>query len=379
MYLEQSKLFSNISQMVKMCLQINFLWISFVAFFLRNTLAEPVIVAKAPVNPVQQDGVFSLHCEVRNLRKSHEVTVLRSIDEEIERLSVDKDILPSVDERMFLSFKQVKEGNYVVYFLTITQVRREDEGRYSCRVTDKATASQVVVAFVDLKVMYFPSDSDPQCSSTSPLEVREGQIITLNCSSEMAFPIVNLEWSQADTELQPSSAKTENGRVYTIVNVRVSRSHSNAVFLCSVTSTAFPDQVKRSCHIGPLRVKYDPNFKDTNTMPPPPVRTSVDTKPDVNKPPSRGVNREKNCRQLCPPASSKSFFWIVSTVIAALLAVAFFIIGMILFIKYCRLPSQHEMDFHPVRQSSDNKLYAELESRQTARQVYMRTEKRDEY
>ena len=358
---------------------MNFLWISFVAFFLKNALAEPMIAAKAPVNPVQQDGVFSLHCEVKNLRKSHEVTVLRSIDGEIERLSVDKDILPSVDERMFLSFKQVKEGNYVVYFLTITQVRREDEGRYSCRVTDKATATQVVVAFVDLKVMYFPSDSDPQCLSTSPLEVREGQIITLNCSSEMAFPIVNLEWSQADTILQPSSVKTENGRVYTIANVRVSRSHSNAVFLCSVTSSAFPDQVKRSCHIGPLRVNHDPNIKETNTMPPPPVQTSVDTKPDVNKPPSRGVNREKNCRQLCPPASSKSFFWIVSTVIAALLAVAFFIIGMILFIKYCRLPSQHEMDFHPVRQSSDNKLYAELESRQTVRQVYMRTEKRDEY
>lgn len=379
MYLERSKLFSNISQMVKMYLHMNFLWISFVAFLLKNTLAEPVIEAKAPVNPVQQDGVFSLHCEVRNLRKSHEVTVLRNIGGEIERLSVDKDVLPSVDERVFISYKQVKEGNYVVYFLTVTQVQREDEGQYSCRVTDKATATQVVSASVDLKVMYFPSDSDPQCSDNIPVEVREGQTITLNCSSEKAFPTVNLEWSQAGIRL-PTSVKTENGRVYSIANVRVSRSYSNAVFLCSVTSTAFPDRDKRSCHIGPFRVHYDPSVKDTNTLPPPPlVQTSIDTKPDINEPPSRGVNREKNCRQLCPPASSKSFFWIVSTVIAAFLAVAFFIIGMILFIKYCRIPSQHEMDFHPVRQSSDNKLYAELECRQTPMQVYMRTEKRDEY
>ena len=71
--------------------------------------------------------------------------------------------------------------------------------------------------------------------------------------------------------------------------------------------------------------------------------------------------------------------------VAGALALAFFIIGLILFVKYYRLPATMTatnagMDFASARQSAD-KLYAELQCRggQAPRQIYMTTEKRDEY
>ena len=365
-----------------MYLNVSFLWTLIFAFVINLISGEPSIRAKTPVNPVQEGGVFSLYCEVRNLRSNDEVTLLRKIGGYMETLSVDKDILNSVDERIFLSVKQMKDG-YVIYFLTIAEVTRQDEGEYSCRVTNRESAMLVTVASTELNVMFFPSDIDPRCSSDIPgnsLTVREGQTVSFNCTSEMAFPKVSLKWSYATTNLESTSVSTDHGRVYAILRIRARRSHDRVIFLCRLTSSVFPDK-QSTCHVGPIHVIPDPTFDDSSLPHTafPPKKTPVVTKQDVKIHPPQTSNSKENCREFCPSASSKSFFWIVSTIISALLAVAFFIIGMILFVKYCRLPTSGNMDFHPVRQSSD-KLYAELECRQTVapRQLYMTTEKRRE-
>ena len=367
---------------------------------IKGVFAEPLITALAPVNPVQEHGIFSLLCEVRNLRNGDEVTLLRStINGDIERLSVDKDILPSVDERMFLSVKQMKDGS-VIYFLSMADVSRHDEGQYSCGINNKATNRQVIKRSVHLNVMYFPQDSYPVCNSNQPLAVLEGTTMSFNCTTADAFPSVILTWSRGGDELHTGVERTEQrgGDISTVLTFKASRSHDRSVFICTVTSPAFAD-MKQTCHIGPLAVHRDPKYNGGvgQTISTPPTRTfdtknggKIDNDPiSVFTTSEKAADVHKKCQKHCAASvSSKAFFWIVSTVIAAAMAVAFLIIGLILFVKYYRLPANNNnesLDFAAssaaVRCSAD-KLYTELQCRQhtaAVRQIYMATEKQEEY
>ena len=98
-----------ITQWLKLTILVN--------FFSNILTYSDVIVATSPVNPVKEQGLLTIHCQVRNLDDNHQVTITRRVGDRIQQISVDEDVLGNaVDERVFLAVRQLLDGS-TVYFL----------------------------------------------------------------------------------------------------------------------------------------------------------------------------------------------------------------------------------------------------------------------
>ena len=341
-----------------------------------TTNAQPKVEVTAPLNPVETGGVLGVHCQVWNLDSNHEVTIVRTVNGDFERLTLDDGVTHGAEDRVFLAPRQLDDGS-MVYFMSIMEVDRYDEGEYSCRIVSKKEESSVSSASVTINIQYFPGDSDPACTPSEPLTVLEGTRMALNCSSEVAYPHVVLSWSRVGTS---ETFQTNNGieanRAFSALTLTALRGHNEAVFLCEISSSAFPTKT-RSCHVGPLTVIPDKNYKPGMiTQIPDGSRNnglvSVIPGLTVN---DNSVNSHVECAELCSTlsASNDAFVWIVATIIGTLLALIFFIMGVFLLIKYCRLPPNPQPRYVAVQQPYHD-IYAELDGRRNEGKVYMTLE-----
>lgn len=360
--------------------------------------SETRVVTSAPVQPVKEGGILSLHCQISNLAANHYVTISRQLDDELdpEILSWGDDILGSIGDSFFLAVRQLNDGS-IIYFLSIIGVTIRDQGRYSCKVMPSTQDSVVAIDHTDIKVMYFPRDPNPLCTPKQSLTVYAGTPLTLNCTSQSANPAVTMDWSRTGSGSVPKSMTVQrDGLSYTELRLRASLSDNEAVFLCQITSVAFPGKVK-TCHVGPIVVLPNPNDlpdddgddkegtpggdnTDENRQPifyPPfPVAdpfptTAVDLFTD--KTTGDHQNPIADCRDVCSSFSSPKFFWIVATVVACALAFLFFLMGGTLLWKYRQANAQqhtyyatnakafapHPHHQHPTREY----IYTELESK----------------
>ena len=352
-----------------------------VAFCVNKCTSETNVITSAPVNPVEKDGILSVRCQVWELENSHDVTLLRTINGDIQRLSLGEDILSTVGDRVFLAVRHMGDGS-VVYFLSIMHVMRKDEGLYTCSVRAKSTGSQIAVSSIRMNISYFPSDSDPDCTDV-PSIVQVGTLITLNCSSDEGYPRVSLTWSRAGAdELKPISYVTKDNRVYASYTFKIGMNDHNSVFLCTVSSKEYPS-LTQQCHVGPLKVMSISGvipYDDLSSE----LTTTSDVKVHRSSPGSPGAPFEinptfkANCDQVCAEMSSNStFYWIVSTVVGFIFAVLFLIIVLVLIFKYLRLSNRKEPNYIAALPAPREKVYAELDSRRSDNKVYMTLEKND--
>ena len=347
------------------------------------------IELSTPVNPVEQEGILSVHCQVRHLNsEDHEVNILRTMtsSKKTEKLSVDEGVLQGVDDRVFLAVRKLVDGS-TVYFLSITEVSRADEGEYFCKVLTKGTTiSEVGSESKTIGVTYYPGDSDPVCS---PMDVQQftyhvGDSLTLNCSSESANPPVSLQWSSTSNphlDLEPN-VYSHNGMVYSVLQLKLRRKDDNAVFLCKMTSDMFPTR-EQTCHVGPLRVIPTGNTPDGNrpSLTDSGSRTeltteTIDSKLDISntKDITEGVDYS-DCQSVCP-VKSRVMYWVAATVIAGALSILFFIITIALLIKYIHAPRVQRTHYMSARQTPEG-IYSELECRRMGEggKVYMSLDK----
>ena len=164
----------------------------------------------------------------------------------------------------------------------------------------------------------------------------EGEYITLKCSSASGNPKISMKWVNDDNVI--SNNQTEiDGRQVSFLKVLPK---NNAVYLCKITSSAFPSK-EASCHVGPVRVIRDqsvssstganehiPNIPQIVPIVKPPVVTKEDTTLTI-QPVS-----EQECHEECRLLNSRSFYWIITTVVTSLFALIFLIICIILLCKY---------------------------------------------
>ena len=208
-----------------------------------------------------------------------------------------------------------------------------------------------------------------------------GTELILNCSSEAAFPTVTLTWSKGSSDNEVDTEQTtHHGETYSVLKLNPTRADSsNIVYLCTVTSSVFPEK-SSSCHIGPLTILPNPNLPADNQ---PPNKTPSNIPNDVSqkdKPnPDEGakggvIETASACAQECSYTNSSAFYWVVATIIAAILAVAFLIIGIIILLRYCKLQEARKADYTIARQRNDQQIYAELDSRR-GEKVYMYLDK----
>ena len=341
------------------------------------------ILMSAPVNPVDEKGMLSLHCQVSNIEPGQTVTLSRRIHNgPVKRITWGKDILSGIfEDRAFLAIRQLQDGS-TVYFLSIIDINRDDAGTYTCAaVTDDL--QEITSESVDITVYYFPSDIYPVCSPSEPPVVYQGVPFRVGCSSEAAFPSVLLTWSRTGTRDVPPLEKREvNGMINAEIEIVPTLNDQDALFLCEATSKAFPSHAPYTCHIGPLTVvpndDYD-DYLDRIEMSYP--LNSPDAILDNNN--ARTVASgevlsndivvpvQRSCQESCSLINAPVFYWMLATGVACFLGILFMILGIILYIKMRNTRDRKYVD--PRYLSRD--IYVELDQKMDENQLYMSLDK----
>ena len=348
------------------------------------TTSATKVTLTTPVNPVKEDAMLALHCHIQDLTDSQTVSIYRGVGEDFEQISWGDDILTSADERAYLARRILSDGS-VVYFLSIMDIRREDQGSYTCEVLARVNQvlSRIAIGSVDVDVSYFPAEQYPLCNIKAPQVIYTGTRIALNCTSEEGSPDVKLTWKRTRTnEVVKSVQNNENGMSYSVLYLDITSYDEEGMFLCEMKSDIFPDK-SGSCHVGPLQVIQNPAHAgppDKEQNPDPGQKNdnagAVTLQPDLYTQISRTEDK-KQCQKMCAvKVSSNIQIWRTATIIAAVFAFVLFIIGIIIYMKICQETAKRKkrlsQTLPPSRQPMDC-LYEELKYRQDndGNKVYM--------
>ena len=337
--------------------------------------AKQRISVTAPMSSVDEGGVLAIHCRVWNLAKTEEVTILRKLKDSDapERLSLTDGLVSGAGDRFFLAVRQLDDASNV-YFLSIMDVTRQDEGEYTCYIVSIGGFTEIASDSVTVSVFYLPSENYPMCKGYDNTLVKEGSIISLNCSSEVSNSDIDITWSRVGTDITfPTTKEIHNGILYSSMILTTRLQDSGSVFLCTISSAIFPGEI-RTCHLGPVNVIPNDGSKTEqgNVMGNargtyPTVSTYSVTK--YTRELSSEKMREK-CQKTCSSISSSSFFWIVATAVSAILAVLFGIIGVVLLIRYHRKTKMSKTQYMAARRVPEE-IYSELENRRMSSKFYM--------
>lgn len=357
-------------------------------FMFKPTQCTKVSVT-APVNPVQVGRILSIHCEIRDLDGSHKVKLTREVGgKEEEVISVDKNLIiedPATNERTFIAERHLVNGA-VVFFLSIIDVAKEDEGEYLCKVVPSNLEGTIARHSVRVNLNYFPDESNPSCWPQEVPELIEGIPFTFNCSSAKGNPTVDISWSRGGVDIQsnPVQESSDGSSVYSALRFIPNLNDKGAILKCTIKSSTFPEEEPRYCHIGPLTIKANPNApkhpqnKPANTIKPPDTKHTdivIDDNVGGGKDTKTSTRPSAKCKEACSALSSPVFYWVMATVVAGLIAIVFLITGIILYIRYCRIVAQgKERRFTACRQSPDD-VYEKLEYRKGDKTLYMSLDK----
>lgn len=358
----------------------------FVVLLWQTLVNATSISVRAPVNPVEENGIISVYCEVKNLdERWQEVTMFRNVTTHIEKLSVNDDVLPAVGDHVFLAKRQL-EGTSFVYFLSVIRATKEDAGEYFCKIADKAGLQRnLPMDSVVINTTFFPPATDPVCSPTGASTVTEGDELTLTCSSELSNPVVDIEWHRTGTsEKLVSKEYVENGRKHSVATVTIMAEDTGVIFLCQITSAAYVDE-KQTCHYGPLQVatKTDnssPNVKPDITpgiIPSTNQATNTHSSDNTDDKNSKSNTKtvEADCRDVCVSKPSSLLYWVLATVSACVIALIFLIVVAVLLMKIKRGDEDDKENrsgttcMRPSMPTED--IYTELESRRSQNKVYL--------
>ena len=336
----------------------------------------------APLNPVQEGAVCALHCQIWNLEKGQTVEMYRTYETHNTRLSVG-DILADTESPWFLAIRQLGDGS-VVYFLSLTDISRRESGNYSCKVFSTwPTITEEASQTISIDVMYSPRDSDPVCSpdfDTTPV-VYEGVETTINCSSELGNPVVDLQWSKAgfDRHLQ-STTSIVDGRVHSVLKFRPSMKDDGVVLLCQIKNR-YTVEAARSCHVGPFTILPNPDRPPIDDQQATTDATSSKLIPLTSRPDDSNSKRpisEQDCLSNCSALTPPVIYWILATVITSFIALLFLLIAATLFFKLCQMPAGDNLDYAvPMRKPTAEELYVEVDCKRDDRQMYMALHRSD--
>ncbi len=342
----------------------------------RCTNAVPRVQMSIPIPQVKVGGILSLYCRIHELETKQKVTISRNDDN--VRLTWGEFVERGVDERTFLAVRHQSDGS-IVHFLTITNVQGKEEGVYRCSVRDDSTLQEITGDNTSVKVQHLPDSKYPQCVPSVPLIVNEGDLMSFNCTTQAALPEVDMAWSHTrDLPILGRPTKITNGqyRILTL-QTRVSMLDDGAMYVCTITSRAFPD-FSKTCHVGPLKVTRNPlatfkpkmpNFEIAATTPKPNLKQDLE---DIVR-----HSTTMECQEYCSSLSTPTFYWVIATVVSASFAFLFIFITAILMIKYCRTTNKrHNQCASEMQIYGGDDIYTELDAiPEGVKQVYMSLKK----
>ena len=377
--------------------------------FIDTTASVDVTIhLTAPVSNVEEKAILSIHCQIWNLQEGHEVSMFRlpysgsSADSGAnvpKRLTLGDDV-STEDERVFLATRTPMDGS-TIYFLSIMDVSTEDTGNYSCRVT--SYSGVIADKTLPMNIRYFPDENaNPVCSTVPRIHegfvLYPGQQLVINCSSERGNPAVTMGWNNtANSRINSRDIVHVEGdkTVFSELTLRSSARRIKAVYICTIKSENFPKKEKK-CHVGPIDILPDPNLQfasegDTSIIPPSSLATTAISVQQPKPEHTDGDSGDGNtwdgeqetslvCRQQCHTTwSQDTFYWIVATMTAVVIAFLLFITCVVLFIKYNRIPSYEDPKCITVVEHPHNRddIYTELDCRRSDNKLYLAIEKRE--
>ncbi|XP_061587858.1 cell adhesion molecule 3 isoform X3 [Cololabis saira] len=142
--------------------------------------------------------------------------------------------------------------------INITDVELSDEGEYTCSIF----TMPVRTARATVTVLGVPDD--PQISGSDD-PVKEGETVTLTCTSTGSKPPARLRWYKGDQEVQGHPDVVESipdDPTYSVrseLTLEVSASDDQALITCAVDHPSLTPGDKRGEHV--LRVLYSPNVQ----------------------------------------------------------------------------------------------------------------------
>ncbi len=345
------------------------------------------LTVTAPVNPVHIGRILSIHCHIRDIVPKQKVTISRIIDEDEEQvISVDKTLLLDEEDtdtagRTFIAERQLGDGS-TVFFLSIIEVKKEDGGEYWCKVKSSNFEEIIAKESTIVNLNYFPDDTSPTCYGDQIPNLVEGIPFNFNCTSERGNPTVDITWTRGDIVIKKETAmeSPDGSMVYSNLYFTPQLSDEGALLLCKVTSSSFPEK-SQQCHIGPLKVRANPNAPKNPTVPRLPTDSLSPTfnQGDANEKTDeedsmKSTRPSANCQEACSAFSTPVFYWVLGTIIAGIIAIVFLITGIVLYIRYCKMVAQGKERRFVYRQSPED-VYEKLEYRKNDKTLYMSLDK----
>ncbi len=362
---------------LKLCLLSWVFW-SAVHYYIDCVSGDTTITATAPLEEVEEGNILSVHCQVSEKQEGQEVGLFRIRDgQRTERLTTDSAISSSLagEERLFIAERQLSDGT-MVFFLSIMEVTRQDQGTYLCKVHDLHQDKTVSESSVHIAVLYFP-DEHPMCSHRQSLQIIEGGELELNCTSIKANPILSLSWSRTqhnDKDLTSRSKLSSNAsHVTSTLRLRPRVSDSGAVYICKASSTVFPHQTL-TCHFGQIRVLPNPH----GSILPEEENHGISVDIITDDPTTRHQSIME-CSELCSTTNFDSpiFKWIISTTIAGVIALTFLIIIIVFLWKYYNVQHTTRNLYVTARPQLADQVYSEPECKRSDNMTYMSLTKED--
>ena len=216
----------------------------------------------------------------------------------------------SLGQRGFSAKKTFSDGSLIL-FLTVVDVLRSDEGKYSCKVFSWAdeTIKNVAQDSMIIEIYTFPSAIFPSCESDrNTLALHTGDNVILTCTSAKAFPVVQLNWHciNYDVPLSFRDATINENTITSKLVLTVDSSYNEAIFECKMTSAGFPDREINGI-IGPLKIIQDElDVGQSNKPGMNPV--------ELNGIQNVGISKGKICNTPWPPEDQYTLlYWAVAT------------------------------------------------------------------
>ncbi len=327
--------------------------------------ADIRVSMSSPSGTVTVGGILAIRCQVWNLQKHLTVNILRNTDAHPEQI-VNGDEIVRGSERlnMFLATRPFADGS-IIHFVTMVDISYSHGGEYVCKVINLGDVRNVADDSVYINVYSLPANIYPFCTSTpnEPITLRVHDVLKTRCTSGKGAPTISMEWINTKSNVQISSREYYEGSlVHSETVIQVDESFHGAILSCDITSDGFPDW-KRSCTIGPIRIKSHSSTvhgKDVN-----PNTVSTNDKNMVG--PVQGGNTQYTGR--CGECSSSNemmeHYLTVATVGTGLLTILFIITTIIMCHKY-----------HSISEQTRRQPTRVLASQQSVEPVYVSLQRR---
>ncbi len=310
-----------------------------------------------PISPVTVGGILAIKCQVWDTQHNFVVSILRSSNGRTKQLTNGPVIQSTGKLSLFLATRTFSDGS-VVYFLTMTEVTKEDQGEYVCRVIDISESNKIAEDKIDLELYSLPGNMYPVCDSIPNLQspINIGETLTLQCTSGKGVPAVQMKWINTKSTGYLSSYETMDGNLlHSEVITHVDRSLNGAVFLCEIRTDALSDW-KRTCVVGPVKIRShisSSNVLNSQTL------LDDDLKLTYEKP-----SFSETCGE-CSSNVTVEFYLTVATAGAGLLTILFIVTTIIMCHKY-----------HSISEQTRRQPTRVLTSQQSVEPVYVSLQRR---